>query len=360
MAALFTPLTIGKNRLQHRVVMAPVTRFRADDDHIPLPIMAEYYAQRASAPGATIIAPAGSGHENAPALYSPAQIAGWRRVTDAVHANGSFIFAQLWAMGRAADPEVLKKESGSLLMAPSAIGMSKDAPIPQEMKEEDIAKFIQDYAQAARNAVFDAGFDGVEVHAANGYLIPQFLEEGSNQRTDGWGGSIEKRSRFALEVTKAIIAAVGADRVGIRMSPWSRFQGMCLTNPVPQYSHFIQQLKILHPAYLSLTESWVDGTDDAVATGSLDPFLNIWGNTSPVLLAGGFNGLNVEAAIKAAEAKGISAAIMFGRLFTSNPDLPYRIKNAVALTPYNREDFYRVKSPVGYIDQAFSVELKVI
>jgi NADPH2 dehydrogenase len=260
-------------------------------------------------------------------------------------------------MGRAAKPELLEKESGSLLMAPSAIRIDKHAPVPQEMQEGDITRLIKDYVQAARNAVFEAGFDDVEVHAANGYLIPQFLEEGSNQRTDDWGGSIEKRSRFGLEVTKAVIEAVGADRVGIRMSPWSKFQGMCLTNPIPQYSHFIRQLKPLHLAYLSLTESRVDGTDDAEATGSLDPFLDIWGNTSPVLLSGGFNEANVEDAVKAAEVKGITVAIMFGRMFTSNPDLPYRIQNGINLAPYNRENFYTAKSPIGYIDQAFSTNI---
>jgi NADPH2 dehydrogenase len=360
MAALFSPLTIGRCRLQHRVIMAPVTRFRAGDDHTPLPIMAEYYAQRASVPGtlliteATYISPAGSGYENAPALYSEAQIDAWKHVTDAVHAKGSFIFAQLWAMGRAAKPEILEKESGSRLLAPSAIGMSENDPVPHEMNKEEISTFIRDYAKAARNAVFEAGFDGVEVHAANGYLIPQFLEEGSNQRRDPWGGSIEQRSRFGLEVTKAVIEAVGADRVGIRMSPWSKFQGMRLTNPIPQYSHFIQNLKPLRLAYLSLTESRVDGTDDAESSGSLNPFLDIWGKTSPVLLSGGYNADNAENAVKAAETRGVAAAIMFGRLFTSNPDLPHRIQNGVKLESYNREDFYRVKSPVGYIDQQFS------
>jgi NADPH2 dehydrogenase len=362
MTTLFSPLTIGRSQLQHRVVMAPVTRFRAGDDHAPLPIMADYYAQRASVPGtlliteATYISPAASGYENAPALYSQTQIKGWKRVTGAVHAKGSFIYAQLWAMGRAAKPEILERESGSKLLAPSAIPMSAETPVPQEMNEADISDFIQDYVQAARNAVFKAGFDGVEVHAANGYLIPQFIEEGSNQRTDSWGGSIENRSRFALEVTKAVVEAVGSDRVGIRISPWSTFQGMCLTNPIPQYSHLIRSLNPLHLAYLSLTESRVDGTDDAQASGSLDPFLAIWGPTSPVLLSGGFNASNAGDSVQSAADFGVDAAIMFGRLFTSNPDLPYRIQNGLTLSPYNKDTFYTVKSPVGYIDQPFSPE----
>jgi NADPH2 dehydrogenase len=236
MTTLFSPLTIARSQLQHRVVMAPVTRFRAGDDHAPLLIMVDYYAQRASVPGtlliteATFISPAASGYENAPALYNQTQIAGWKRVTDAVHAKGSFIYVQLWAMGRAAKPEILEQESSSKLLAPSAIAMSVEAPGHQEMNESDISDFIRAYVQAARNAVFKAGFDGVEVHAANGYLIPQFIEEGSNQRTDSWGGSIENRSRFALEVTKSVVEAVGSDRVGVRMSPWSTFQGLYLTN----------------------------------------------------------------------------------------------------------------------------------
>jgi NADPH2 dehydrogenase len=347
MAALFAPLKISHSELKHRVVMAPVTRFRADNDRTPLPIMTKYYVQRASVPGtlliteATYISAAGSGYENAPAIYSNEKIEGWILVTDAVHAKGSLIFFQLWAMGRAAKPEILlARESKGKLLARSAIPISSKDPVPKEMSESDIMQFIRDYAQAARNAIFAAGFDGVEVHAANGYLIPQFLEEGSNQRSDDWGGSIENRSRFGLEVTKAV-GAVGADKVGVRMSPWSRFQGMWLTDPIPQYSHFIQNLKPLGLAYISLTESRVDGTDDAVATGSLDAFLGIWGATSPVLLAGGFNASKAGDAVRVAKTKSVEAAIMFGRLYTSNPDLPYRIRNGLALRGYNRDDFYR-------------------
>jgi NADPH2 dehydrogenase len=360
MATLFTPLKIGQLNLQHRVVMAPVTRFRAGDDHAPLPIMAEYYAQRASVPGtlliteATYISTEASGYTNAPALYSKGQIEGWKKVTNAVHAKGSFIFAQLWAKGRVADPDILFKQSGNQIKAPSAIPISSDAPTPQEMDEDDIQRFIKAYVQAARNAILEAGFDGVEVHAANGYLIPQYLEEGSNHRADHWGGSIENRSRFGLAVTKAVVDAVGSDRVGIRLSPWSKFQGMCLSNPIPQYSHFIRSLRPLQLAYLSLTESRVDGTDDAEATGSLDPFLDIWGSTGPVLLSGGFNASNAEHAVKAAEAKGVASAVMFGRLYTSNPDFPSRLQNGIALSPYNRDDFYRAMSPIGYVDQPFS------
>jgi NADPH2 dehydrogenase len=364
MEALFSPLRLGRIELQHRVVMGPTTRFRADENHIPLPMMAEYYGQRASVPGtllfteATYVSPEASGYENAPALYNAAQIEGWKRVTDAVHAKGSFIFVQLWAMGRAADPKVLAEEGAGDLIAPSAIPMDKDAPTPRALLEEEIYHFINQYVQASKNAMV-AGFDGVEVHAANGYLTQQFLEESSNQRTDAWGGSIEKRSRFLLEVTKAVVNTVGADRVGIRLSPWNLFQGMCQTNPVPQYSHLVSELKKMKLAYLSLVESRINGIDDMTATGSLDFLLDIWGRTSPVLLCGGFK---AESAVKAVETNSdrTDVAILFSRWFTSNPDLPFRIQRGIALSAYHRDDFYRVASAIGYVDQPFSKEFTKI
>ncbi|KAE9375955.1 NADH:flavin oxidoreductase/NADH oxidase family protein [Stipitochalara longipes BDJ] len=360
MTSLFEPLKIGRSQLTHRVVMAPVTRFRAADDHTPLPMMAEYYGKRAATPGtllmteATYISPAASGYANAPALYTASHITGWKAVTDAVHANKSFIYAQLWAMGRAALPEVLKSESGLDLISSSAIPIDSHSPVPRALTEEEIQALIRDYVRAAHNAI-EAGFDGVEVHAANGYLIAQFLEEGSNSRTDKWGGSIENRSRFGVEVTKAVIAAVGANRVGIRITPWSTFQGMCLTDPTSQYSHFISELKKLGPAYLSLLESRVSGIDDTEATGSLDFAYDIWGNTSPVLLAGGFDGKNAAVALEALSRRGMDGAIMYGRLFTSNADLPEKIRRGSELRTYDRRTFYNAKSRIGYVDELQSL-----
>jgi NADPH2 dehydrogenase len=182
------------------------------------------------------------------------------------------------------------------------------------------------------------------------------LEAGSNARTDGWGGSIEKWNRFGVQVTKAVVDAVGAERVGVRLSPFSTFQGMGLTDPIPQYSAFLKSLKHFKLAYLSLLEPRVSGIDDVEGNGSLEPLLRLWGSTSPVLLAGGFNEKNAEDAVRAAAEFGVSASIMFGRLFTSNPDLAFRLQKGLPLAKYYRDDFYRVKSPVGYIDRAFTSE----
>jgi NADPH2 dehydrogenase len=223
------------------------------------------------------------------------------------------------------------------------------------MTEAEIFQFINGYAQVAKNAI-SAGFDGVEIHAANGYLIPQFIEAGSNTRTDFWGGSIKKRNRFGIAVTKAVVEAVGGERVGIRLSPYSTFQGMCLTDPLPQYGAFIEELKGFGLAYLSLIESRVSGIIDVEGNGSLEPLLKAWGKTSPVLLAGGFHGGNAVEAVVRARELGVEVGIMFGRLFTSNPDLAFRLQRGIALKAYNREDFYRVVEPRGYIDQAFSEE----
>ena len=363
MDLLFTQLKVGKATLQHRVVVGPTTRFRADEDHVPLPIMADYYGQRASTPGtllcteATYISPAASGYANAPAIYSAAQIEGWKRVTNAVHAKGSFIFVQLWPMGRAANPGILKRESASDLTAPSAIPMDAESPTPRALTEAEIYTHIAEYVQAAKNAM-EAGFDGVEVHAANGYLTQQFTEECSNQRTDGWGGSIEKRARFLLEVTKAVVDTVGADRVGTRMSPWNKFQGMCQTDPTPQYAYVVGELKKMKLAYLSLVESRAqnDGVDSK-ATGSLDFLIDIWGHTSPILICGGYK---AESAVQlvASRARQADIAVVFSRWFISNPDLPYRIRNGIPFSKYNRDDFYRAMSPVGYIDQPFSEQFQ--
>jgi NADPH2 dehydrogenase len=360
MATLFAPLKVGEIELQHRVVMAPTTRFRADENHVPLPIMAEYYGQRAAVPGtllfteATYISPRASGYANAPAIYSPTQIEGWKRVTDAVHSKGSHIFVQLWAMGRAANPKILEAEGSGNLTGPSALPMAADAPIPRALTEDEVHIYIKEYVQAAQNAIY-AGFDGVEIHAANGYLIHQFLEETSNQRTDGWGGDVAKRSRFLLEVTKAVTKEIGSHRVGVRLSPWNLFQGMCQTDPVPQYSHAVRALRGLDLAYLSLIESRINGIDDSVATGSLDFLIEIWGKSSAILLCGGFTAQNAAQVVEK-EAGRADVAVMFARLFTSNPDLAFRLKYGIMLNPFQRKYFYNVGEILGYTDEPFSRE----
>ncbi|KAK3079676.1 Chanoclavine-I aldehyde reductase fgaOx3, partial [Coniosporium uncinatum] len=226
---LFQQLQVGPIELKHRMVMAPLTRFRADDNHVQLPFVKEYYSQRASVPGtlliteAAFITPRGGGMNNVPGLYNDAQLKAWKEITDAVHAKGSYIFCQLWALGRAANPKVLKKE-GCDFVSSSAVGMSDNSPVPRAMEEQEILQFIDEYAEAAKRCIEIAGFDGVEIHGANGYLVDQFTQDTCNKRTDSWGGSIEKRARFGLEVAKAVTKAVGVERTGMRLSPWSTFQ----------------------------------------------------------------------------------------------------------------------------------------
>jgi NADPH2 dehydrogenase len=361
MSKLFTPLKVGNNLLQHRIVMAPLTRFRADDDHVPLEFVQEYYRQRASYPGtliiteATFISPRASGYANVPGIYSKEQIAAWKKVTDAVHANGSLIWCQLWALGRTAKADVLAR-TGDRLVSSSAVPLTPGGTVPEALAEEEIWGFVGDYVAAAKNAI-EAGFDGVEIHAANGYLLDQFTQDNVNRRTDAWGGSVEKRSRFALEVAKAVVETVGAERTGIRLSPYSPFQGMRMADPKPQFSHLVQGLKELKLAYLHVVEPRISGNADVEANDSVEFLVDLWGNTNPVLLAGGFT---PDSAFKAVDGqyKDKNIAIVFGRHFISNPDLPFRIQKGLPLEPYNREKFYNGQVEDGYVDYAFSKEFE--
>lgn len=358
---LFEPLRIGNATLQHRLVMAPLTRFRADDSHVQLPFVATYYAQRASVPGtlliteATFISKRAGGYPNVPGLWSPEQIAAWRKINDAVHAKGSFIYCQLWALGRTANPAIAEAE-GFEILSSSPTPLNADSPVPREMTHDEIKGFVADYAQAARNAV-EAGFDGVEIHGANGYLIDQFLQDKCNQRTDEYGGSVEKRSRFGLEVARAVVDAVGADKVGIRLSPSSDFNSMKMADPVPQFTHILTALKELKLAYVHLVESRVSGNADVETTEKIDFAIDAWGNTSPILLAGGFRPASAQRAVDE-EYTDKEIAIVFGRYFISTPDLPFRIQKGIDLAPYDRDTFYNPKSEKGYIDYPFSAEFQ--
>ena len=358
---LFDPIHIGANSLSNRIAMAPLTRYRADDAHVHTSLATEYYSQRASFAGtliiteATFISPRASGYANVPGIYNKDQIKAWKNVTDAVHRKGSYIFCQLWALGRAAEPEIVRKEAGEKSFASSsATPMEAGAEVPRPLEEQEIWEFVGDYAQAAKNAI-EAGFDGVEIHGANGYLIDQFTQDTCNKRTDAWGGSVEKRSRFALEVAKAVVGAVGSERVGIRLSPFSPFAGMKMADPVPQFSHLIEGLKELKLVYLHLVESRVSGNADVETTEKVDPLMEIWGKTSPVLLAGGFQPDSAKRTVEE-EYAGHDVIIVFGRHFIANPDLPFRIQKGIELTRYDRKLFYNAGSPHGYIDYPFSKE----
>ena len=252
-------------------------------------------------------------------------------------------------------PDIVRKEAGEKWFASSsAVPIEAGTEEPRPLEEEEIQGFIGDYAQAAKNAI-EAGFDGVEIHGANGYLVDQFIQDVVNKRTDAWGGSVEKRSRFALEVAKAVVEAVGSDKVGIRLSPFSTFQGMKMADPIPQFSHVIQGLRELKLGYIHLVESRVTGNADNEATEKVDPLLKVWGKTGPVLLAGGFQPDSAKRAVEE-EYTGQDVLVVFGRHFISNPDLPFRIQKGIPLNKYNRNTFYKNKSPEGYIDYPFSKE----
>ncbi|KAG1758403.1 NADH:flavin oxidoreductase/NADH oxidase [Suillus occidentalis] len=327
-ATLFTPIQVGRMNLSHRIVLAPLTRFRAYPTHVPGPYAATYYAQRGSVSGtllvseATFISQAAGGMDFIPGIYTQEHVEGWRKVTDAVHEKGSFIFCQLWALGRTAFPDVLFKENNSPLVSASPIPLSTNpTPVPHALTEPEIKAYIDTYATAARNAIA-AGFDGVEIHGANGYLIDQFLQEVSNTREDGWGGSIEKRARFAIEVADAIVKEVGAERVGIRLSPWSPFQDMGIADPKPQFSYLVSELRKYDLAYLHVTEPRIGGNIDRARNGV---FISAGGHTR-------------QPRFETVQEHG--GMIAFGRLYISNPDLPVRLLYDLPLAKPDRTTFY--------------------
>lgn len=357
---LFAPLQLGKAKLSHRMAMAPLTRFRADDNHVPLPMVKTYYEQRGSVPGtliiseATIISPQAGGYANVPGIYTEDQVKAWKEITDAVHAKGSYIYCQLWALGRTADPNVLKSK-GLKLVSASAIPMDDKSATPEALTEEQIHSYIADYANAAKNAI-KAGFDGVEVHGANGYLVDQFTQDKSNQRTDSWGGSVENRSKFAISVVEAVVAAVGAERAAIRLSPFSDFQGMHMADPYPQFTYLTNHLKTLNLSYLHVVESRISGSADAEATDKIDFLAKIWAKTSPFLVAGGFTAESAKKVVD--EYPDNDVVVVFGRYFIPNPDLPFRVKEGIPLTKYDRNTFYNAGEAKGYIDWPFSKEFE--
>ena len=368
---IFQPLTLGKEiQLSSRLIMAPLTRYRATDSHVPNPLMATYYAQRACYPGtlliteATFITARAGGFANAPGIWSPEQIDGWRLVTNAVHANKSYIFLQVFALGRTGNPDILQKSPGgpysvvSSSPTPLVKGSSGKAnsPDPPPLTPAEIDEYVEDYATAARNAIA-AGFDGVEIHGANGYLIDQFTQDTCNKRTDFYGGSIENRARFGLEVTQAIVDAVGSHRVGIRLSPFSTFQGMKMESSkiIPQFTYLIQGLKKMNLAYIHAVESRISGAADVEATEQIDFIFPILQDHTPVFIAGGFTPASAHRAVDD-EYREHEIGIVFGRYFISTPDLVYRVKKGLELSPYNRKTFYVPKSEEGYIDYPYSEE----
>ncbi|KAL4928348.1 alkene reductase [Aspergillus undulatus] len=364
---LFKPLRLGTIKVQHRIGMAPLTRCRATADCTPTALMEEYYTQRASIPGTLIItegtmvsAAAAGGFPNAPGIWRADQIAAWKTITDAVHKKGSFIYVQLCAIGRAADVGLAASE-GIDIVGPSAIPIPHDekpgAPTPRAMTIAEIKQTITDFVSASQNAIA-AGFDGVEIHGANGYLLDQFLQNTANQRDDEYGGSVADRSRLLHKVLHEVVSAIGPDRVGLRLSPWSRFQGMRMGDPVRQFDDIIDKANLLGLAYLHLVESRIFGAADheGGANETLDFAYERW--NGPILVAGGY-GPGTARRLVDEEYPDKDIVVIFGRHFVSNPDLVFRLKEGVHLAKYNRETFYVANSAVGYVDYPFSEEYSV-
>ncbi len=369
--SLFSPLKVGPYQLRPRVVMAPLTRMRAARPSLaPRPLNAEYYAQRAT-PGGLIIAeaspvaPTAFGSPGVPGIWSDEQVAGWRRVVDAVHAKGCIIFLQLWHVGRVSHSSF--QPGGALPVAPSAVPiaaegmktMTADGKVvpyetPRALETGEIPGIVEAFRQAARNALA-AGFDGVEVHGANGYLLEQFLQSRSNRRTDAYGGSIANRARLLLEVTRAAIEVWGANRVGVRLSPYGIANDSGEPDPMPLYTHVVEALNPLGLAYLHFIEPRSSGAGRAEVNWQNVPsamvlFRPLWKGV--LIAAGGFTGETANAAI----AEGHADAVAFGRIFISNPDLPRRLQHGFPITPYNRATFYG-GDVAGYTDYPVYDEL---
>lgn len=362
---LFKPIKVGNSQLQHRVVLAPLTRYRNDHDHAATAMMEKYYADRASTPGtlviseATAVAHVDEGERHLPAFVSDKQVEAWRKVIAAVHAKGSVYFQQIWGMGRSASSDYMK-ERGFKYRSSSAVPMSPDHATPEAMTEEEIQATIQAFVDTSKKVVA-AGGDGVEIHSAHGYLLDQFLSDAVNQRTDQWGGSIENRARLTLTVVRKVVEAIGAEKVAIRLSPYASFQSAEKTDIVKDYTYLINELKSMNVnfAYLSLVEAVGDpgalitGSEPAHKEKTLDFILDLWDNLSPVIVAGAYKPETAALALEQHYQKW-DVMVAFGRLFLANPDLVYRIKNGVELNKYNRPTFYIPMSNEGYNDYPFS------
>jgi N-ethylmaleimide reductase len=352
--------------------MAPLTRMRAErSSFAPRALNAQYYGQRAT-PGGLIIAEAspvvatGRGNPATPGIYSDDQIRGWQGVVEAVHAKGGVIFLQLWHVGRVSHSSF--QPGGALPVAPSAVpivgngmmAMTADGKVvpyetPRALETGEVEGIVGAFRQAAGNAL-KAGFDGVEIHGANGYLLEQFLQSRSNLRTDRYGGSIENRARLLMQITKAAIEVWGANRVGVRLSPYGVANGSGEADPMPLYTHVIEALDRLGLAYLHFIEPRSSGAGRAEVNHQNVPsamvlFRPVWHGV--LISAGGFTGDAAEAAI----ADGHADAIAFGRIFISNPDLPRRLQHGFPLTPYNRATFYGGEA-TGYTDYSGYGELE--
>ena len=348
---LFTPFRLGPYELRSRVVMAPMTRNRAGEGNVPTPMNAEYYAQRAGA-GLLVtegsqVSPEGVGYPGTPGIHTSAQVEGWRGVTEAVHAKGGRIFLQLWHVGRVSHPSL--QPGGALPVAPSAIGIADEklytprglVPFvtPRALETDEIARVVEDFAEGARRA-YAAGFDGVELHGANGYLIDQFLRDGSNHRADRYGGTAENRARFLAEVTAAVVDVWGGERVGVRLSPTGAMYGMRDSDPVRTFSVAADALNRFRLAYLHVVEP----VGQAAPGGRVSPVLKAVFR-GPFMANGGYGAETGNAAVAA----GAADLVSFGAAYLANPDLPHRLRAGAPLNPPDRATFYGGDER-GYLD----------
>jgi len=345
MTSLFEPIKLGSVSLKNRIVMAPLTRTRAAPGRIPNELMRQYYCQRAGAglvlSEATSISPQGVGYPNTPGIWCHAHVEGWKKVTQAVHDKGGKIFLQLWHVGRVSDPEHL---SGEIPVAPSAIACDghvsllrpkREYIVPRALQSDEIQGVVADFAQAARNAK-EAGFDGVEVHAANGYLIDQFLHDGSNQRTDEYGGSIQNRARLLMQIVDACVGIWCADRVGVHLSPQGSAHSMSDSNPEALFSHVAEQLGQRRLAFLFVREN--HRPDSLLRT-----IKRLFGG--PIIANDGHDQQSAQRLLD----EGAAEAVAFGRAFIANPDLVRRLRESQPLNAWDPSTFYG-DGPKGYTD----------
>jgi N-ethylmaleimide reductase len=365
---LFSPFQLGALTLPNRIIMAPLTRCRASKDGLPTVLFSIYYAQRASAgliiSEATQVSPQGQGYPRTPGIYSAEQVTEWKKVTDAVHVAGGRIFMQLWHVGRISHPSL--QPDGALPVAPSAIAPrfgeaytyegEKPYVVPRALETDEIAGIVEQYRQGAANAKA-AGFDGVEIHGAFGYLLDQFLQDNSNQRTDKYGGSIENRARLLLEVTEAVVSVWGSGRVGVKLGASNTYNDMQDSDPVKTFSYVVAALNQFDLAYVQIMEA----SEADLRHGGRDIPTSIFSNLyqGTLMVNGGYDKARGNVII----AGGGADLVSFGTLFISNPDLPIRLLLDAPLTPANPTTYYPSFEPVlegcpdsgGYTDYQLMV-----
>jgi N-ethylmaleimide reductase len=367
-ANLFSPFQLGSLTLPNRVIMAPLTRCRAGEGNVPTALFSIYYAQRASAgliiSEATQVSPQGQGYPRTPGIYTSEQVAEWKKVTEAVHVAGGRIFMQLWHVGRISHPSI--QQDGGLPVAPSAIAprfgkaytYEGEQPyvVPRALETDEISGIVEQYRQGAENAKA-AGFDGVEIHGAFGYLLDQFLQDSSNQRTDQYGGSVENRARLLLEVTEAVVGVWGSGRVGIKLGPSNTYNDMLDSDPVKTFSYAVEALNRFDLAYVQIMEA---SEADLRHGGRKIPtsiFRDLYRGT--LMVNGGYDKARANTTL----AEGAADLVSFGTMFISNPDLPIRLLLDAPLTPANAATYYPSFEPVlegcpdsgGYTDYPYMV-----